>query len=358
MAEKNAKQNNLMESPEKSKEVVMSYIFAVSRRDTGVYSERLLLRLVELAQSSIEGLDFRHDTDLRKVDAGDYAFRRVSMPISSLITGNHYKNYEYIKDAIKKLENTVLEYEDEHVWKSRRIISDPTIEKNTGKVNFNVSPEIWSVILDFSKGFRAIDLKVAFRFQNKNSLRFYTLMSRQKTPFTMKIVDIKEMLGIANKYSRNSDFINRVIKPVQKDLDENSPYTFTYTVLVDKNQEKGRKKSESITFTPVHQMSKDTLTAAVRPVSPNMLLSIGITDILKNKFGFTTRSINANKTLLHTADRNFDLADFLTAIAPNALRASNPQGYVIASIKKHLSEDYDIDFSDDKKATIILETKA
>ena len=52
-----------------SKEVVESYIFSTVRHDFGIYSERLLLRLVELAQREINGLDFKGGTDLGKVHA-------------------------------------------------------------------------------------------------------------------------------------------------------------------------------------------------------------------------------------------------------------------------------------------------
>ena len=45
-----------------SKEVVESYIFSTVRHDFGIYSERLLLRLVELAQCEINGLDFKGGT--------------------------------------------------------------------------------------------------------------------------------------------------------------------------------------------------------------------------------------------------------------------------------------------------------
>ena len=55
-----------------SKEVVESYIFSTVRHDFGIYSERLLLRLVELAQCEINGLDFKGGTDIGKVTVGEW----------------------------------------------------------------------------------------------------------------------------------------------------------------------------------------------------------------------------------------------------------------------------------------------
>ncbi len=58
MATKLDNQESQATSEPISKEVVESYIFSTVRHDFGVYSERLLLRLVELAQREIRGLGF------------------------------------------------------------------------------------------------------------------------------------------------------------------------------------------------------------------------------------------------------------------------------------------------------------
>ena len=44
---------------ETSRELVQSYILTSARRDWGIYAERFLLRLVEIAQSDVLGLDFK-----------------------------------------------------------------------------------------------------------------------------------------------------------------------------------------------------------------------------------------------------------------------------------------------------------
>ena len=60
-----------------SKEIVESYIFTTVRHDFGIYSERLLLRLVELAQREIKGLDFKGGTNLGKVHVGEWGMQRL-----------------------------------------------------------------------------------------------------------------------------------------------------------------------------------------------------------------------------------------------------------------------------------------
>lgn len=50
---------------ESSKEVVQSYLLTTAGRDWGVYAEKFLLRLVELAQGDIEGMNFKRGTDMK-----------------------------------------------------------------------------------------------------------------------------------------------------------------------------------------------------------------------------------------------------------------------------------------------------
>lgn len=68
--------------------------------------------------------------------------------------------------------------------------------------------------------------------------------------------------------------------------------------------------------------------------------------MLKNKFGFDPVGIKSNITLFDYANKEFDLLSFLDRIAPNALRAESPQGYIINAIKKHLKEECGVLFED------------
>ena len=67
-----------------SKEIVESYIFTTVRHDFGIYSERLLLRLVELAQREIKGLDFKGGTSLGKVHVGEWGDAEITIPVKDI----------------------------------------------------------------------------------------------------------------------------------------------------------------------------------------------------------------------------------------------------------------------------------
>ena len=90
-----------------------------------------------------------------------------------------------------------------------------------------------------------------------------------------------------------------------------------------------------------------------KSVDPSMMLDRIVYNLLKEKFGFDAAGIKANITLFDIAQKEFDLFDFLQHIAPKALRANSPQGYVINAIKKNLGEHHGVIIQDN----IILRDK-
>ena len=92
-----------------SKEVVESYIFSTVRHDFGIYSERLLLRLVELAQCEINGLDFKGGTDLGKVNVGPWGHAEITIPVKDFLSGEDDTNYTKAKQSVRQLMGKFLE---------------------------------------------------------------------------------------------------------------------------------------------------------------------------------------------------------------------------------------------------------
>lgn len=51
-------------------------------------------------------------------------------------------------------------------------------------------------------------------------MRFYELLSNQKSPLTYSVIQLKEMFCVADKYERINDFIRYVVEAAKKELDE------------------------------------------------------------------------------------------------------------------------------------------
>ena len=330
-----------------SKEVVESYIFSTVRHDFGIYSERLLLRLVELAQREIRGLDFKGGTSIGKVEIGELGDAEVVIPVKDILSGDDDKNYTKAKAAIRNLMGRFLEYEDEQKYKATQILNEVDMDKVAGKMVIRVNRNIWKAMLDFSKGFRKYELETAVKLHGKYSLRIYKLVSKQTEPITYSIEDLRKMWGLTEKYKKVDDFVKNTIVAAKEELDRVSPYSFDYVLNRAKSAEvnkgrKGRPAITSVTFFPIRRAANDTADALRKRVDPSMLLDRDVYELLKNKFEFDYQGIKANITLFDLAQRECDLFEFLQGIAPSALRASNIQGYVVNAVRKHLKEKFGI----------------
>lgn len=331
-----------------SKEVVESYIFSTVRHDFGIYSERLLLRLVELAQREIRGLDFKGGTNIGKVEIGEWGDAEVIIPVKDILSGEDDKNYSKAKTAVRNLMGRFLEYEDEQKYRATQILNEVDVDKVAGKMVIRVNRNIWKAMLDFSKGFRKYELETAVKLRGKYSLRIYKLVSKQSEPITYSISDLRQMWGLTEKYKKVDDFVKNTIVAAKEELDRVSPYSFDFVLNAAKSAEvnkgrKGRPAITSVTFFPVRRMANETTDAIRKQVDPSLLLDRELYMMLKNKFYFDAQGIKANITLFDTAQKECDdILDFLDGIAPAALRAANVQGYVINSIRKHLKEKFGI----------------
>lgn len=337
--------NDIKDNEVLSSEVVESYIFTTVRHNSGIYSERLLLRLVALAQCEISGLDFKGGTDLGKVEVGPWGYTKIIIPVKDLLSGESDTNYTKAKEAVRGLMGKFLEYEDNNVYKATSILNDVDLNKESGKMVIKVNENIWKAMLDFSKGFRKYELEVATRLKGKYSLRLYKLISKQTSPLTYSIEELRKMWGLEEKYKRVDDFVKNTIKVAKEELDHVSPYSFDFVLNYAKNANKtkrGRPVVTSITFHPIHNLANESPDTLRRQVDLMYMLDPRVKDVLRNKFQFDDKGIKANITILDNAYKEFDLFEFLCDIAPKALRANNVQGYVISAIKTRLKEEYGV----------------
>lgn len=327
-----------------SKEVVESYIFSTVRHDFGIYSERLLLRLVELAQREVKGLDFKGGSSLGKVKVGEWGDAEIIIPVKDILSGEEDKNYTKAKVAVKALMGKFLEYEDDKNYRATHILNDVDVDKVSGKMIIQVNRNIWGAMLDFSKGFRKYELETAVKLRGKYSLRIYKLISKQTNPISYSIAELRQMWGLTDKYKKVDDFVKNTIEAAKAELDSISPYSFDYALTAARTAEanqkrKGRPAITSVTFWPKRNISNELTDSLRKQTDMSLTLDREIYLTLVNKFGFDDHGLRSNITLFDTAQKEFDdYLEFLDEIASNALHASNPQGYVIQATRKHLNE--------------------
>lgn len=335
-----------------NKDVFVSYLFTMAKYDFSVYEKRIIYRLLELAQAEIQGIMIKDN--LTKVHRRDDRRRTVTMRVASILKGEEDKNYSNAKKAFKSLATKGLEYEDEKIWTFINIITAPKIDKTGGFATFDVYDEIWQCFLDFTSGFRKYELVTAMEFKSTYTMRMYELMSGQQTPLTFineKFTGLCDRFKLPKSMRGTQAFENKILNVAKAELDEHSPYSFTYKRETIKSRGRTGEKVIGYTLYPVSipknrdaELEEARLAAKVGNITGRYgMLDHQVSHMLEH-IGFTKDEVNRNKTLFVNAQKVFTadgLVDKLERIRQSALKKKNLkslQGYIINGLKIALKE--------------------
>lgn len=314
-------------SKKENREVIQSYIITAAKYNFTVDEKRVLSHLIEMMQPLIEGKQL-----VGKVEQDLWGTYHFDLPISFFVEDEKIK-YERIKDAIRSLNEKKFEYEDENGWGIIRLIEMPYLDKR-GKVEFYLSRKLVDVFLDFNKGFSKYMLDVSLSFKSVYSMRLYELIANQTKPITFRISKLKEIWDITEKsYERNFNFIQRIIEPAQRELDEKSNWSFRYKPI------KRGRSFELIEFSPIHYTERETeeVTKAevIRQVNLSRLFDRRVRDYLIMTCGFSARELKNNEETIKTFTHKFqdEARERVTEIWGRARMAANPKGYLIRTLQ-------------------------
>lgn len=317
-----------------NKDIIQSYIMTTAKYDFNVYEKRIIYRLVEMAQGQLQGIKFANSC--QKIEHTLFGNVNITMPIACLLNGEEDKNHVRVKEALQSLQRKIFEYEDDEVWQSISIIALPYIEKRSSILSFTIHPRVWDCIMDFSKGFRKYELKTAMEFTSQYSMRFYELLSGQKSPLVYTFEDLKIMFGVQDKYKRNPDFVKRIIEPAKKELDAKSPYSFEYKVL------KMGRSFHALKLYPKYQ--PEHRDEALEKHELQRLVSLGwnldrlVRNYLRQELLFTDQEIKHNIDLFKEAQKKLDIILELSMLKGKSRNKKNPKGYIINSLKGKLKD--------------------
>ncbi|MFV0151539.1 replication initiation protein [Empedobacter falsenii] len=319
-----------------NKEIIQSYILTTAKYDFSVYEKRILYRIIELNQNLIEGKKLNEKYIVDSNNQGDITY---TLPISLFLKDDDKSNHKEVKKALENLKKKELTYEDDKMWASLSIIANPKIMKYSEKVTFTIDKMINDALINFSKGFKKYELKVAMEFESTYSMRFYELFSHQKTPINYSIDDLKEMFKVSDKYKLTANFINKVIVPAKKELDKSSPYTFSY------DQIKTGRKITGIRFIPIYQpqfeddeIKKQRLN---KQISNRWFIPKNVEDYLKYNFDYTDKELKNNLNLFENLYNNLSeesLLDFLSELREPSAYATNRKAFIIGALKKKMEQ--------------------
>lgn len=315
----------------KNKDIIQSYLLTIAKYDFNVYEKRIMYRLIEAMQSEIKGKKIGTKIIIQKNLFED---RVVTMPLNAFLKDGD-EHYTEIKKALLSLRNKTIEYEDDKIWKPVGIIEKPVFYKK-GHIQFELPIEIYNALLNFSKGFRKIELAKAMQFKSVYSMRFYELMSNQTRPIVFTIKDLKIMFRVEDKYKENYDFIRKCVKVAKKELDALSPYSFEFEEL------KTGREITALKFHPVKIVTNRDEDLETRTLKQRIGLSSLMRPLVKKylveNFFFNEQEIRNNLDLFKACDDRFDLMAELSLLRRKCESARNPKGYLIGALKKKVEK--------------------
>lgn len=127
------------------KNIIESFKLATARNNIGIYGQRLILLLMELAreEGSTKGFNLKLEKGLRKVEVVDWGARLVTLPFTDIIGDS--ENYDAVKNSIRALQKEIIEYQEEDgTWVEFPILS--TVRMNKKTVTVKVNGLLWKVL--------------------------------------------------------------------------------------------------------------------------------------------------------------------------------------------------------------------
>lgn len=195
-----------------------------------------------------------------------------------------------------------------------------------------------SVFLNFTKGYSKYILNISLSLRCVSSARLYELISNQPQPLTYRIDRLKEILGVEH-YKLNGSFIQRVLIPAKKELDEVANWSFDFKPI-----RTGRKYTH-IELIPINYPEREPQeiqkSNAIRKVHLSWFVDTDVSLKLMD-LGFTKKQIDKHKETIrdfsykyahHTIEKIVEIW-----VRANRLKKDNPKGYLIKAMQDEVTE--------------------
>jgi len=112
-------------------------------------------------------------------------------------------------------------------------LSKATYNTNEGTITVRFDPDLKPFYLDLSEKFTRYKLENIIHLRSSNSIRIFELLKSYEglSERTFTVDDLRNKLGLEGKYSTWNNFKQRVLQHAQKELEEKTDITFTFTPI-------------------------------------------------------------------------------------------------------------------------------
>ena len=279
-----------------------------------------------------------------------------------LTPGGHV--YNYIMEAAKRLLDRKIvigamddqgrkEIIETHIVTSVRRLFEPQQDENM-YVTLTFLPELKPYLLQLHKDFTKLDIDIFKKLKTSSSIRLYQIfkshMGKNQYKVRFELEELKEILGVSEKYKQYAGFKMRVLDEAQQRLTEKTDIGFTYEEL-----KTGKKVSALVFHTFNNKLKEIPQTVAIAPESPkndteqeNLILEL--TPLVVKKFGVSLK-VFMGLVEKHTEEEVRKAAQ-ITAKAIQLGKVENIAGFFVEALRGAYQD------TEEKKKKIEIEKNA
>lgn len=292
-----------------------------------IYQLRMLTWILCKAQQSTGKVD----KNLKEINL-QFALEigQIEVPLSLITTDTSHAR-AHVRRAFQ-LQDKVFHADFKGAPVEIRAIAFPTTAKVNGKwfIRYYIHRSLWLALLDFSKGWRKLNIASLLKIRRPTTMVLYFLIARQSSPQTYNTATLLNIMHLGRGYEKRANLIARVLKPAQQELAQcDTSFDFTFSTI------SRSQHNDTITLIPralTPERSEDVSQAAE---SMQHDLPAEVADYLTDKYNATPRDLATLTPLLAHHRTPYEAIDQIARIHTAALRAgaSNRMGYLIAALQ-------------------------
>jgi len=302
-------------------------IFDTLAQISDIFQMRLLYWVLVKAQQSIGQCDMKLGS-LNLSHALEVA--EIDLPANFITTDKaHFR--EHIRRAFE-LQNKdfITQYEGQPV--EIKAIAFPRLYKREKqwRIRYYVHRSLWLALLDFSRGWRNLNLTTLQTIKRPTTALIYFLIANQTAAKIYNLAQFRNYLRLTESYNKKSNFIDRILKPAQEEL-KTSDTNFSWRF---QNAKRGTDE-EQIIIEPHKQVGERSEPLCNAADEMQHDLPSEVRDYLEFNCGATPKDICTISRLIKPTDQPGEIIDRLARIktAAHRAKAHNPVAYIVQSLK-------------------------
>ncbi|MEL7530507.1 MAG: replication initiation protein [Bacteroidota bacterium] len=236
----------------------------------------------------------------------DFKTYRIQISEFADALGTSSKNiYDRAKHTSKRLMEQVLEIEEDDGPLQVALVSSAKYYEGKGYVDLRFDPALKPYLLQLKEKFTSYDISNVLQLQSAYSIRIYELLKQYESigERTFNLIELKEILGVANRYTRYNDFKRYVLLQAEKELKIHCDIYFEF-----EERKRGRKIAEIRFIIKGSKAGPNSPANAADTSTRDQLLAMGLKTSQADKILSDTPVETIEKAIRYTQDRYREVA--------------------------------------------------